>query len=144
MLSRIIKALYHFTFYTVAVIVLIAAVSVSLIRLALPDIGEYRGEIEAWVSHYMGFPVVIRSIDATWKGWTPHLYLTDIDLLNKAGTKPITRFDHARISLNPIATVIKRCSQRREWQRVVHDETIRCASATADSSGKASQSYRIA
>ncbi|MCZ6525370.1 MAG: YhdP family protein [Gammaproteobacteria bacterium] len=108
MLSRIIKALYHFTVYTVAVIVLIAAVSVSLIRLALPDIGEYRGEIEAWVSHYMGFPVVIRSIDATWKGWTPQLYLTDIDLLNKAGTKPITRFDHARISLNPIATVIKR------------------------------------
>lgn len=108
MLSRISKALYHFTVYAVGIIVLISAVLVTLIRLALPDIGEYRGEIEAWVSHYMGFPVVIHSIDATWQGWTPQLYLTDIDLLNKAGTKPITHFDHAQISLNPIATVIKR------------------------------------
>jgi len=108
MLSRVIKGLYHFTVYAVGIIVLLAAVTVTLIRLALPDIGEYRSEVEAWVSHYMGFPVVIHSMQATWQGWIPHLHLTDIDLLNKAGTRPITHFETARININPIATLIKR------------------------------------
>ena len=36
------------------------------------------------------------------------LYLTDIELLNRAGTKPITHFDAARISIDPIATLMNR------------------------------------
>jgi len=108
MLRRFIKSLYRFVVYAVGIIVLVAAVTVTVIRLTLPDIGEYRGEIEAWVSNYMGYPVVIHSINATWHGWTPHLELTNIDLLNKAGTQPITHFKSAQISINPIATILKR------------------------------------
>lgn len=89
-------------------LVMLVAVSVTIVRILFPDIGIYRSEIEAWVSNYMGYPVVIRSMDAKWQGWTPELYLTDIDLLNKAGTQPITHFDHARVLIAPIATLLKR------------------------------------
>ncbi|MFQ5659492.1 MAG: YhdP family protein [Gammaproteobacteria bacterium] len=106
--SRIIKILYHSIVYTVGILVLAAAVSVTLIRLALPDIGEYRSEVEAWVSQYMGFPVVFHTIDATWQGWVPQLDLADINLLNKAGTKPITHFDRVYISIAPISTLLER------------------------------------
>lgn len=108
MLKRFIKGLYHFTVYAVGIIVLLAAVTVTMIRLVLPDIGEYRNEVEAWVSHYMGFPVVIHSMQASWQGWQPHLHLEDIDLLNKAGTRTITHFESAQVNIDPIATLLKR------------------------------------
>ena len=50
MASRILKGLYHFTVYAVGVLVLLAAVTVTLVRLLLPDIGIYQKEIQAWVS----------------------------------------------------------------------------------------------
>jgi len=108
MISRLLKVCYHCTVYTIGVCVLLAAVTVTLIRLVLPDIGIYRGEIEAWVSNYMDFPIVIHSLDASWQGWIPELYLTEIDLLNKAGTQSITRFDSARVQIDPIATLMER------------------------------------
>ena len=108
MTSRILKGLYHFTVYAVGILVLLAAVTVTLVRLFLPDIGIYRNEVQAWVSKYMGFPVVFHTIDATWQGWVPELTLTDIDLLNKAGTQEITHFDKARIQIAPLATLVAR------------------------------------
>ena len=108
MRSNFLKRVYHFAVYTVFVLVMLVAVSVTTIRILLPDIGIYRGEIEAWVSRYMGYPVVIHSMDAIWQGWIPELYLTDIDLLNKEGTQPITHFDHARVLIAPLATLLKR------------------------------------
>ena len=108
MLPRIFKGIYHFTVYAIGILVLTAAVLVTLIRLLLPDIGIYRSEVEAWVSSYMGYPVVIHTLDATWEGWVPYLELNDIDLLNKAGTQPITHFDSAQIRIAPVATLLKR------------------------------------
>lgn len=108
MKHRYLKALYHFTVYAVGVVVLLAAVFVTLIRMFLPDIGIYRNEVAAWVSKYMGYPVVIHSINASWQGWTPELTLSNIDLLNKAGTEEITHFDKARIKIAPLATLVDR------------------------------------
>lgn len=108
MLSRFLKSLYHFTVYAVGILVLFTAVTVTLIRLALPDIGIYRSEIEGWVSRYMGYPVVIHSLDANWQGWIPELTLRNIDLLNKAGDQTITHFDKAKVRIAPLATLRQR------------------------------------
>ncbi|MBI2970551.1 MAG: TIGR02099 family protein [Gammaproteobacteria bacterium] len=105
---RILRLVYHFSVYLIGVLVLSAAVVVTLIRLVLPDIGIYRGEVEAWVSHYMGYPVVIHSLNADWYGWIPHLHLTNVDLLNKAGTQAITHFESAEIRIDPVATLLAR------------------------------------
>ncbi len=108
MLKRTIRTFYHFAVYAVGITVLLAAVTVTMLRLLLPDIGQYRAEIEAWGSRYMGLPVVIRSVEASWRGWMPHLNLRDIDLLNKAGTESITHFDSAQVRLDLIATLARR------------------------------------
>lgn len=106
--KRALRILYHYAVYAIGAIVLLAAVAVTIVRLLLPDIGIYRGEVEAWVSRYMGYPVAMRSLDATWYGWIPHLHLTNIDLLNKAGTRAITHFESAEIRIDPIATLARR------------------------------------
>ncbi|OGT33245.1 MAG: TIGR02099 family protein [Gammaproteobacteria bacterium RBG_16_51_14] len=108
MLKRLSKGLYHVVWYTFAAIVLVAAVSVTLIRLTLPDIGAYRDDIQLWISQYMGYPVEIHDIDAEWEGWVPHLYLSNINLLNKNGTNVISRFHSAHLSLDPIASLAQR------------------------------------
>ncbi len=87
---------------------LFAAVTATLFRVFLPDIGMYRSEIEAWVSNYMDFPVAIRTLEADWHGWTPYLYLNNIDLLNKDGTRPIINFDSAQVGINLISTLMQR------------------------------------
>ncbi|MEJ2761938.1 MAG: DUF3971 domain-containing protein, partial [Gammaproteobacteria bacterium] len=107
MLSRLLKLSYHFAVYAVGICVLLAAVGVTIIRLLLPDIGMYRDDVEAWVGRYMGYPVAIHSLQASWEGWVPNLYLKDIDLLNKAGTGVITHFNSAQISIDPVATLLQ-------------------------------------
>jgi len=107
MLSRFLKLSYHFAVYAVGICVLLTAVGVTVVRLLLPDIGSYRGEVEAWVSRYMGFPVAIHSLQADWNGWVPNLYLKNIDLMNRQGTGVITHFDAARVSIDPLATLLQ-------------------------------------
>ena len=108
MLPRLFKGIYHFTVYAIGILVMTAAVVVTLIRLFLPDIGSYRDEVEAWVGNYMEYPVVMHSLDATWEGWVPLLHLKDIELMNKAGTQAITHFDSAQIKIAPLASLLKR------------------------------------
>lgn len=105
---RILKLVSHFAVYAIGTVVLLASVLVTAVRIVLPDIGIYRGEVEAWVSNYMGYPVAIRSMDASWQGWVPNLQLTNIDLLNQAGTRTITHFAAANITVDPIATLLAR------------------------------------
>lgn len=106
--TRILKSIYQLAVYTIGICVLLAAVTATLFRVLLPDIGMYRTEIEAWVSKYMNYPVAIHTLEADWQGWTPYLYLKDIDLLNKAGTTPIINFESAQISIDLVSTLIRR------------------------------------
>jgi uncharacterized protein (TIGR02099 family) len=108
MLKRILTALYHFTWYTFAFIVLTAAVLVTVMRLALPEIGGYKEEIQSWVSEYMDYPVVIGEISAEWQGWTPHLYLKDIDLYTPDNSTLISNFEAAHLGIDPFASINQR------------------------------------
>lgn len=108
MIKRTFTLLYHFCWYTFAFIVLTAAVLVTVIRIALPEIGGYKNEIQSWVSEYMDYPVVIEEISAEWRGWTPHLYLKNIDLYTPDNKTLISKFDSAHLGIDPIASINKR------------------------------------
>ncbi len=108
MYHRILKGLYHLSVYVVGVVVLIAAITVTMIRLLLPDIGAYKDQVEAGVSRYMGSPVLIDSIQADWRGWVPHLHLAGITLLNKNGTRKIIHFARSQIDIDPVKTLLER------------------------------------
>ncbi len=92
----------------IGIIVLISALFATLVRILLPDFGMYRSEVEAWVSNYMDLPVAIHSMSADWVGWTPHLRLEKIDLMDSTGTVPILLIENANISINVTASLINR------------------------------------
>ncbi len=108
MLKRILTGLYHFSWYAFAFIVLNAAVLVTVVRLALPEIGGYKDEIQSWVSEYMDYPVVIDKINAEWQGWAPQLYLSNIDLYTPDNSSLIINFDSAHLGIDLIASLNNR------------------------------------
>lgn len=105
MLNRIFTFLYHFFWYAFAFVILNAAVVVTVARLALPEIGSYNAEIQAWVSKQMEHPVVINKINAEWEGWTPNLYLGNIDLYTQDNKSIITKLDSAHIGIDLVASI---------------------------------------
>lgn len=105
MSNRIFTGLYHFFWYAFAFIILNAAVLVTVVRLALPEIGSYNNEIQSWVSKQMEHPVVIDRISAEWQRWTPNLYLENIDLYTQDNNKLITKLDSAHIGIDLIASI---------------------------------------
>ncbi|MGI9229292.1 MAG: YhdP family protein [Gammaproteobacteria bacterium] len=108
---RVLGTVYHVSVYCIGILVLVTAVGATLIRLTLPDIGEYRSEIEDWLGRNGGYPVTIQSMRADWQGWTPRLLLTNIDLLNQAGTHTLTGFDKTYIEIAPIKSLL-------QWQLI--------------------------
>ena len=108
MLARFIQVVLAYFWSAFALVVLASAVFVSAVRLMLPHIGDYRDEIESWVSTYMTQPVEIDVIAAKWHGWTPHLRLTGIRLLDATETRVLTRFDQADLSVDLFATIVHR------------------------------------
>ncbi|MCI0400192.1 MAG: TIGR02099 family protein [Gammaproteobacteria bacterium] len=108
MFKRVIKFLFGVAWYAFAGITLFAAIAVTVVRLMLPGISEYREEIQQWVSRYMEQPVEIESINANWQGWRPQLDLQQISLLEKNGTGHIARFQRAHISIDPISSLLRK------------------------------------
>ena len=105
MSNRYLTGLYHFFWYVFAFIILNAAVLVTVVRLVIPEIDGYTNEIQSWVSKQMKHQVVIGKIDASWDGWSPNLYLENIDLYSQETTKLITRLDSAQISISILASI---------------------------------------
>jgi len=108
MLARFLQVIVAYFWSTFALIVLCAAVFVSAVRLMLPQISDYRDEIESWVSSYMEQPVEIDEIEAEWRGWTPHLRMKGIRLLDATENRVLTRFDQADLTIEILGTIIQR------------------------------------
>ena len=105
---KILRHLYHISLYAFAAITLVAAVCVTLIRLTLPNIGEYQEDIQMWLTESMGQPVRIKNIDANWRGWIPHFYLHDIKILEKDAINSIVDFKSAHITIDLFASLRKK------------------------------------
>ena len=107
MLARISRRIYHACWYAIAAIILITAVGVTLVRLSLPHINDYRGEVEQWISNNVGYPVKIEQINADWQGWTPFLYLKGITVFDKTGNTIAAALKSAQISFNPYISLLQ-------------------------------------
>ena len=105
MLKRILILAYRLLWHGFAIIVLAAAVLVTALRLMLPDIGDYKAEIQALVSDYTGYPVTIEGVRAEWAGWAPSLFLDGITFYAATGGTPAGRFERAAITLDPLASL---------------------------------------
>ncbi|MGQ0658886.1 MAG: YhdP family protein [Chromatiales bacterium] len=108
MVRRLTLSLLNVLWKTTALLVVTAAVLVSVARLLLPGIDRYREPIADWVSAQVGQPVEFDGISASWRGWTPVIELNNVRLLNEDGGKPITRFAMARLALDPRRSLARR------------------------------------
>ena len=76
-----------------------AAVLLTVLRLALPLVGDYRAELEQRVADYLDVPVSIGSMQVEWHGLGPRLRLLDIEIEGPtAGGTPV-HFDEALVDI---------------------------------------------
>ena len=95
-----LRSFFHATMYLVVSVLVIAALLLSVARLMLPAIEEYRPDIESWVSQVIGQEVEIATLDAAWYGLEPQLVLKGVQLLSPDRNVTTSYFQQARIGLN--------------------------------------------
>lgn len=76
LLERALDALLALT----AVLLLLAALYVSLGRALVPLVAEYQGEVERRASEALGQPLHIGALAGRWQGFSPQLELRDVQL----------------------------------------------------------------
>jgi len=79
---------------------IVAAFVLSLARLLLPLLGEYRTDIESWIGGVIGQPVQIGEIDARFRGFYPALELHDVTLLDREGGERLAAFKEMSVDLD--------------------------------------------
>ena len=99
---------YHAALYLVGAVVLLAAILVTGIRLALPNIGQYKSEVEAWAGYYLQHDVAVDSISAEWQGWIPSVLLQGVQLRSRDGAGEIIGFDAVTVEISPLMSLRKR------------------------------------
>lgn len=101
MLANFLSRFYHACWYIAAAIIITAAVCVTVIRLMLPHINDYKPHVETWISDRTGYDIAVEHIDAHWKGWTPTLLLHGIRVMDQSGERKLTSLDSASVTMNP-------------------------------------------
>ncbi len=103
--------LLHFRVFIIiclAVVLISAAVTFSIIRAVLPYATEYKKEIQQEVSQQIGLPVEIDSIDAAINGFSPRLKLIGVSVFDEKNKVPLFNFKEAFVELDVIASIIRR------------------------------------
>ncbi|HYQ37757.1 MAG TPA: YhdP family protein [Pseudomonas sp.] len=78
--ARLFERLRGGLFAGLALLLLLAALYVSLGRALLPLVAEYRGELESRASAALGQPLRIGALEGRWQGFAPQLLLRDVQL----------------------------------------------------------------
>ncbi|MCP5423987.1 MAG: TIGR02099 family protein [Gammaproteobacteria bacterium] len=79
--------------------VLLSILLLLVVRFGWPQLAEYRGEIEAGLSHYLRRPVRIEQLSLGWQGWQPVLRVQGFSLQDTTNNLPLVRFQRAVIHL---------------------------------------------
>ena len=92
------------TWAIVARLIVLAAIALTLFRLAVALAPDYRADIEHLVGQVIGQRIVIGSLSAEWRGADPRLVLYDVQLGGTAKS-PGLLLDRLTLSLDLIASV---------------------------------------
>ena len=93
------KRLRRAILYTVAIVVVTAAVLLSLARVLISDVKAYHFDIEQIASAFLDHPVKIESMDARFVGMTPTLVFHHVRLLDKTGKFELVSFKQAELGI---------------------------------------------
>lgn len=93
---------------SIAVLIIVIGLMFSAARLLLPEAGQYRKEVAAWVGKELGQPVRIGALGASWHGWRPSVELRDLTVLDAAGEHVVLQCAAALIDLDVWASLRER------------------------------------
>ncbi len=102
-MSGLIRKAWRFTAGLFAVVVILLAVFVGLVRLALVQVPEYRDQIEAWASETLGWPVQIGDMDARLGLRGPELRFTNARVLTHDRTQTLIVAATGTMKFNSLA-----------------------------------------
>ena len=100
----VIRAVCRWGGYVTIVLVVVAALGITMARVWLPGLGERKGDLEAFLSQRSARAVQITSLEAYWRGTHPRLRARGLSLLSQDGTRSAIRLEEvrARIALWPL------------------------------------------
>jgi uncharacterized protein (TIGR02099 family) len=88
---------------TIALVVVLAALLVGLLRLALVQVPEYRDQIQAWAGEALGSPVEVASMDARLGLRGPELSFTGARILAPDGERTLVVASGGSIQLDALS-----------------------------------------
>ena len=97
-----------FIIISLAVVLISAAVTFSVIRAVVPYATAYKNEIQQEISQQIGLPVEINSIDAAIHGFSPRLKLIGVSVFDEKNKVPLFNFREAFVELDVFASIIRR------------------------------------
>jgi len=103
----IVRTLWRWSAALAATVVILLAVAVGLFRLFLPQLPEYRAQIETWAGQAIGRPLRIGAIDARLAFNGPRIVFRDTVVLSADGQSPVLDADSISVVINPIALVLE-------------------------------------
>lgn len=86
--------------YTVATVIIVMAVLVSIARLFTPTVARYKDDILKQASNQVGYPIQIQSLDASWLGLRPVLKLSGVDVFNSSTDKSVLHINHIYLAID--------------------------------------------
>ncbi len=107
MLKNIFKHFYRFFLYSLAFVILISAILITVIRLTLPRADNYRQQAQDWISQYMNYPVEISKIGADWDSWILNLHLHNVNILYPVTNEQILNIKSILIGIDIFESLYK-------------------------------------
>ena len=102
------RKIYRVLLYTIGIIAVASAVSLSIARVFLPELKGYRPAIEQVLGQYLEHEVRISAIDARLVGLTPTVIFKDVHLLEAGGKKDLISFKEAQIGVALFSSLLQR------------------------------------
>lgn len=103
----IVRTLWRWSAALAATVVILLAVAVGLFRLFLPQLPEYRAQIETWAGQAIGRPLQIGSIDARLAFNGPRIVFHDTVVLSADGQVPVVDADSIAVVINPLVLLLE-------------------------------------
>ncbi len=87
-------------------IFVVAAFSITALRVALPKLNQYQVEIQTWLSDRIGFEVTIDSVQGRWRNTNPSLNLSGLKVVVPGSDKLLLDIDNIEVQANILSSLL--------------------------------------
>ncbi len=101
------------TWLTFAIGAILFALALSLLRLGMPWVNDYRDVIASELSQMIEHPIEIGKLEVGWNGHRPKVQINNIKVSEPETHKALMAFDHLSIELDPWRSLT-------HWRAVAH------------------------